>query len=93
MGYIDKARSEKVLLRARSCYDAAQQELIELYAKQGGKPVGEAIVQGKNPSNGGKNNKDQDVTDTTFAKRILELAEMTGDDAPYLFMFAVGDFL
>ena len=96
MGYIDKAKSESVLVDGRAYKDAAQAMFTELYGKQGDVPAGTPVVSGavrssaSEPSNSyKKGNGDQDITNTGFAKRLLRLVD--GEDKePYFFMIAVG---
>lgn len=89
MGYIDKARESKYYINARSCMDAAQSELVELYAKNGGntKP-GDNVISGATITT--TKNGDCDITTSTFKNKVLKLAEMEGDREPYCFMIAVG---
>lgn len=89
LGYIDEARAKQYLLNAKNCINASQAMLVELYAENGDQPVGTPVVSGaRKQSTSG--NEDQDVTNTDFAERVLKLADLTGDDAPYCFMIAVG---
>ena len=89
MGYIDKARESKYYINARSCMDATQSELIELYGKNGSDLAEDTpiISGGKTPTT---KNGDCDIVGTTFAQKVLKLAEMDGSREPYCFMFAVG---
>lgn len=89
LGYIDSARDKQYMLNARNCMTAAQAELIELYGTSSGTlKLGDSIVPGG--KNGTSTNGDFDVTKTQFAQDVLTTADMTGSDAPYLFMIAVG---
>lgn len=89
LGYIDKAKEQKYMLNAKNCMNAAQAELVNLYAKYGSNYAdGDYVIPGgttKSPKNG-----DCDLTKSTFAKNVLETADMSGDKAPYCFMIAVG---
>lgn len=96
MGYIDKAKSESVLITGRAYKDAAQAMFTELYGKQGDVPAGTPVVSGAIRSSASepsstykKGNGDQDITNTGFAKRLLQLVD-TEDNDPYFFMVAVG---
>lgn len=89
LGYIDKAKEQKYVLNAKNCMTAAQTELTNLYAKYGSNYAdGDYVIPGgtrKSAKNG-----DCDLTNSAFAKKVLETADMSGDKAPYCFMFAVG---
>ena len=89
LGYIEKARQRKYTVNAKNCMTAVQAELTELYAKYGDSlKLGDCIIpEGKNGTSG---NGDFDVTNTDFAKRVLNNADMAGDKTPYCFMIAVG---
>ena len=89
LGYIDKAKEQKYMLNAKNCMNAAQAELVELYAKNGSSlKLGDPIIPGG--STGTTGNGDIDVSNTAFAKKVLETADMSGDKKPYCFMIAVG---
>ena len=90
IGYIEQAKAKQYIINARACMDAAQAEFTKQYAINGGSvPIGTAVVSGAGiVSTSG--NEDQDITQTDFAKRVLETAGMSGDKAPYCFMVAVG---
>ena len=96
MGYIDKAKSESVLIDGRAYKDAAQAMFTELYGKQGDVPAGTPVVSGAVRSSASepvtgytKGNGDQDITNTDFAKKLLRLVDAE-DSEPYFFMVAVG---
>lgn len=88
MGYIDRAKKQQNILNARNAMTATQAGLVDLYAKSGGEVAANAsIIPGsKTPGNNG----DCDATNTDFAKKVLETADLTGDNEPYCYMIAVG---
>ena len=97
LGYIDKAREKQDIIEAKACITAAQAVLSEEYGKTKGKielddknPVINVIKERQaanlNPKEPTKDNGDVDLTGTSYAKRILQLADLD----PYCFMFAVG---
>ena len=89
LGYIDRARKQQYILNAKNLMTATQAELVELYAKSGGNPaVDKSIIQGYNYF--GTKNGDCDIINSDFAKKVLETADLTGENEPYCYMFAVG---
>ena len=89
LGYIDSARDKQYMLNARNCMTAAQAELIELYGTSGGSATeGTYVIPGGSRTSA--KNGDCDVTNSDFAKSVLQTADMTGDKAPYCFMIALG---
>lgn len=89
LGYIDSARDKQYMLNARNCITAAQAQLIELYGTSGGTvPEGEYVIAGGRKTSA--KNGDSDITNTAFAQKVLETADMVGDKQPYCFMIAVG---
>ena len=90
LGYIDKAKEKKDLFKARSCLDAAQAELVELYGKNAGNTKKNVpLITGYTKYTSAKNG-DVDATTTDFAKEILATADMSAPNNPYVFMIAVG---
>ncbi len=88
LGYIDKAKNAQILLNAKNLMNATQAELSLLYAQNGSSlKKDESIIPGTSKPTG---KGDCDATNTDFAKKVLETADLTGDDAPYCFMIAVG---
>ena len=90
LGYIDSARSKQYLINAKNCLNATQAEFSAAYAqRKEDVPQGTAVISGAQyVSTSG--NFDQDIVNTDFAKRILKVADMEGNKAPYCFMVAVG---
>lgn len=89
LGYIDSARDKQYMLNARNCMTAAQAQLIELYGQSGGTVAeGDYVIPGGSPTSA--KNGDSDITKTEFAQKVLETADMVGDNTPYCFMIAVG---
>lgn len=97
LGYIDKAREKQDIIEAKACITAAQAVLSEEYGKTKGKielddknPVINVIKERQaanlNPKEPYGENGDVDLCGTSYAKKILELADLD----PYCFMFAVG---
>ncbi len=93
LGYILKVNQKKEINNARTLLEATQAQLVELYAAQGVPPEDTPII----PSNCSDNdNRDRDITNTTFVKDVLNLVSMEGysknnkNGKPYLFMVAVG---
>jgi prepilin-type N-terminal cleavage/methylation domain-containing protein len=64
LGYIDRAKSQQIVLNARSCLTAAQVEMTEMYAKD---------VTGMGDAGGGKINY---IIHTEAAARILDTADV-----------------
>ena len=88
LGYIDRAREKQDVLNARNLLMAAQAEFTEAYAVGGDKlKPGDPVIVGTTPTD---KNGDVDLTATAFATKILQTADMTGENQPYLFMVAVG---
>lgn len=84
LGYIDEAKEKQYLINAKNCVNAAQAELTKLYAAQKDKvEVKKDVITGQ-PVKSAKG--DTDVTDTDFARKVLELADVD----PYCFMIALG---
>ena len=88
IGYIDEARAKKYLPNARSCLEAAQAMFSQQYGLNENLPVGTPVVSGAMDESNNAN-KDQDITNTQFAKDVLTLAGVP-DGTPYLFMVGVG---
>lgn len=89
LGYIERAKKHQNIENARSLMMATQAALVELYAQTGGKvEKNKSIVPGVNSVQ--QKNGDCDLSKTDFAKKILETADLTGINEPYLYMFAVG---
>ena len=88
LGYIDRAREKQDILNARNLLIATQAQFTEAYATGGDKlKDGDPVVSGTTPT---EKNGDVDLCATNFAKKVLETADMTGENEPYLFMVAVG---
>ncbi len=96
LGYIEKARNKKDLARARQMLEAVQSELIDLYAKNGDVPTETPVIpEARRKSSdgnaaGSKNNGDQDITTSSFKKRVLSLLGMSEDEEPFLFLIGIG---
>ncbi|MCR4649230.1 MAG: prepilin-type N-terminal cleavage/methylation domain-containing protein [Lachnospiraceae bacterium] len=90
LGYIDRAREKQDILDARNLLMAAQAELVQVYGTQGDKLVWDKPIIASGNNIVTDDNGDVDVTTTDFAKRVLTTADRTGDNAPYIFMIAVG---
>lgn len=88
LGYIDEARAKKYLPNARSCLEAAQAMFSQQYGLNQNLPAGTPVVSGAMDESNNVN-KDQDITNTQFAKDVLTLAGVP-DGTPYLFMVGVG---
>jgi len=88
LGYIDEARAKKYLPNARSCLEAAQAMFSQQYGLNQNLPAGTPVVSGAMDESN-NDNKDQDITNTQFAKDVLTLAGVP-DGTPYLFMVGVG---
>ena len=88
LGYFKQAKANKDLATARTYLDAAQAKFTELYGKQGDRPVGTPVVSGARVQSTG--NSDQDITNTQFARDIINLVDLPNGQEPYCFMVAVG---
>ncbi len=88
IGYIDEARAKKYLPNARECLEAAQAMFSQQYGLNENLPSGTPVVSGAMDESN-NTNKDQDITNTRFAKDVLTLAGLP-DGSPYLFMVGVG---
>ncbi len=89
LGYIDRAREKQDLLDARCCLQAAQAQLAELYGQSEGNPPANTpvIPGGAKPTD---KNGDVDLTQADFAQKVLETADLTGANEPYILMMALG---
>ncbi|MCR5389351.1 MAG: type II secretion system GspH family protein [Lachnospiraceae bacterium] len=90
IGYIREAKIKRYLPNAQACREAAQAAFVEQYALNGDVPAGTPVISGAgetSPENN-SNNDDQDVSNTDFAKGIIQTAGVNPE--PYLFMVAVG---
>lgn len=76
LGYIDKAKKNQDILRAKNCLTAAQTEFAELYAKNS-----------KIGKNGGDND-DISLLGSATAEKILAAA----DDKPYMLIIGTGNY-
>ena len=88
VGYIDQARAKKYLPNAKQCFEAAQAMFSKQYGLNTEVPDGDPVVTGARVAST-SGNEDQDISNTKFAKDLLELAGLP-DDKPYCFMVAVG---
>ena len=88
LGYIDEAKKKQSLINAKACFNAAQSELIKLYAKSNSINLNTPVISGAiELSNTG--NQDQNIVGSDFAKSVLDLAGLS-DDPPFCLMIAVG---
>ena len=89
LGYIDKAKQQENLQNGQLFYEAAQAAFTEQYGKNGSVKEGTPVVpDAQEKSTSG--NEDQDISNTDFAKNILECVGLSGDKAPYCLMIGVG---
>lgn len=88
VGYIDQARAKKYLPNAKQCFEAAQAMFSKQYGLNTEVPDGDPVVSDARVAST-SGNEDQDISNTQFAKDILELAGLPADK-PYCFMVAVG---
>ncbi len=89
IGFVDSAKNKQDLLDARNCMTAAQAQLAELYGTTGGHiKEGDNVIPGATRMSA--KNGDCDITTSQFAQKVLETADMTGDNKPYCFLIAVG---
>ncbi len=89
LGYIDKAKEKQTLLNAKACVDAAQAQLSDLYGRTAVIPDGKPVISGATDKCDDRN-EDQVITETDFAKEVLNMADMGGDKKPYFFMIGIG---
>lgn len=88
LGYIDKAKKQQDILRAKNCLTAAQTELVSLYAK--GTPL-QSYIKNLNTETNRENNKVVDMIfkkDSPIRQHILTAA----DDDPYMLLIGTGSF-
>ncbi|MBP5553801.1 MAG: prepilin-type N-terminal cleavage/methylation domain-containing protein [Lachnospiraceae bacterium] len=88
IGYIDEARAKKYLPNARACLEAAQAMFSQQYGLNENLRAGDPVVSGAMDESSNEN-RDQDITNTQFAKDVLALAGVP-DGTPYLFMVGLG---
>ncbi len=88
LGFIDKSKDRQTLLNGKACLDAAQAELSDLYGRTDTIVEGVPVISGATDSSTG--NEDQVITETPFASKVLAMADMEGDKAPYFFMIGIG---
>ena len=86
LGYIDEAKTKRYLPNAQACMDAARAAFVEQYAKNGEPKAGEPVIPDARKKSTARGNNDQDISNTDFAKGILNYAGVK----PYFFMVAVG---
>lgn len=88
LGYIDKAKKQKDLLRAKNCLTAAQTELVSLYAK--GTPLQDCVKNAEKDTNK-ESGKVVDMIfkmDSPVRQHILAAA----DDDPYMLLIGTGSY-
>lgn len=88
LGYIDKAKKQKDLLRAKNCLTAAQTELVSLYAK--GTPLQDCVKNAEKDTNK-ESGKVVDMIfkmDSPIRQHILAVA----DDDPYMLLIGTGSY-
>jgi prepilin-type N-terminal cleavage/methylation domain-containing protein len=92
LGYIDEARNKRYFENAAVCVEATQAMFSRQYGLNGHLEPGTPVVSGagitSNPDNDDAN-LDQDISNTPFAKDVLQLAGLP-EGTPYFFMVAVG---
>ena len=86
LGYIDEARTKRYLSNAKACLDAAQAAFVEQYGRNGDIAPGTPVVSDARIKATARGNNDQDISNTDFAKNVLNYAGVK----PYFFMVAVG---
>ena len=82
LGYIDRAREKKDILKAKSCITATQAELSNQYALH--EPGDDSVISNYS----GGSNGDMFVANSDFAKKILK----TADDNPYILIVGMGHY-
>jgi len=101
LGYIDRARSRKELLRAKDCLTMVQADLVERYAKygdtlQGGNGKQYAVIGEDNVKDFDSKNGDINATDKPWAKKILSDLDLdqidngNGSKGPYCILIGIG---
>ncbi len=88
LGYIDKAKKQQDLLRAKNCLTAAQTELVSLYAK--GTPLQDCVKDADKDTNK-ESGKVVDMIfkmDSPIRQHILAAA----DDDPYMLLIGTGSY-
>ena len=85
----NKAKEKQTLLNAKACVDAAQAQLSDLYGRTAVVPDGKPVISGATDCCTDRN-EDQVITETDFAKEVLDMADMGGDKKPYFFMIGIG---
>ena len=88
LGYIDKAKRQQDLLRAKNCLTAAQTELVSLYAK--GTPLQDYVKNAEKDTNK-ESGKVVDMIfnmDSPIRQHILAAA----DDDPYMLLIGTGSY-
>lgn len=88
LGYIDKAKKQQDILRAKNCLTAAQTELVSLYAK--GTPLQSYIKNLKTETN----RESGKVVDMIFKKDspIRQHILTAADDDPYMLLIGTGSY-
>lgn len=91
LGYIDKAKKNQDILRAKNCLTAAQTELASLYAK--GTPL-QDYVKGEKDTNTENDNGTDKIVDMIFKKDspIRQHILAAADDDPYMLLIGTGSY-
>ena len=93
LGYIDKAKKQQDILRAKNCLTAAQTELVSLYAK--GTPLQDYVKDEKDKNTEKDTNTNTDkVVDMIFKKDspIRQHILAAADDDPYMLLIGTGSY-
>lgn len=88
LGYIDKAKKQQDILKAKNCLTAAQTELVSLYAK--GTPLQDCVKDADKDTNK-ESGKVVDMIfkmDSPIRRHILAAA----DDDPYMLLIGTGSY-